>query len=262
MHIIIASDSRGRGFPQYIQSHQPFPLHWKISLLIRPGATIEKLTRETENILKLENNSQSTNVMFFAGICNLTEQINHQFGTEICYHSYQKVQNTIQAINQSFQKLQTFNCKVQYATISPVSLTSYINYQQKKGNLLKSIHQFEQITYQQKSLENDIIQINVEICKLNTLNGTSSIRLDKDVTKFSTKKRGRNGGNRKKVQNFQYDNFYDGVHPNAELANKWFLRLTNALIFDINDCEKCNTSGEDEEEEGVNEDTWDFKRKI
>lgn len=184
MHIIIASDSRGRGFPQYIQSHQPFPLHWKISLLIRPRATIEKLTRETENILKLENNSQSTNVMFFAGICNLTEKINHQFGTEICYHSYQKVQNTIQAINQSFQKLQTFNCKVQYATISPVSLTSYINYQQKKGNLLKSIHQLEQITYQQKSLENDIIQINVEICKLNTLNGTSSIRLDKDVTKF------------------------------------------------------------------------------
>lgn len=79
---------------------------------------------------------------------------------------------------------------------------------------------------------------------------------------FLQKKRGRNGGNRKKLknQNFQYDNFYDGVHPNAELANKWFLRLTNALIFDINDCEKCNTSGE--KEEGVNEDTWDFKRKI
>lgn len=54
MHIIIASDSRGREFPQYIQSHQSFPLHWKISLLIRPGETIEKLTRETENILKLK----------------------------------------------------------------------------------------------------------------------------------------------------------------------------------------------------------------
>lgn len=120
----------------------------------------------------------------------------------------------------------------------------------------------EQITYQQKSLENDIIQINVEICKLNTLNGTSSFRLDKDVTKFSTKKRGRNGGNRKEVQHFQYDNFYDGVHPNAELAKKWFLRLTNSLIFNINDCKKCNTSGEEEEKEGVNEDTWDLKRKI
>lgn len=72
--------------------------------------------------------------MFFAGICNLTEKTTHQFGTEICYHSYQKVQNTIQAINQSVQKLQTFNCKVQFSTISPVSLTSYINFQQKKGN--------------------------------------------------------------------------------------------------------------------------------
>lgn len=80
---------------------------------------------------------------------------------------------------------------------------------------------------------------------------------------FLQKKRGRNGDNRKKVQNFKYDNFYDGVHPNAGLAIKWFLRLTNALILDINDCEKCNTSGEEEEEEeeGFNEDTWDFKRK-
>lgn len=75
--------------------------------------------------------------MFFAGICNLTEKITHQFGTEICYHSYQKVQNTIQAINQSVQKLQTFNCKGQFATISPVSLTSYINFQQRKAINLK-----------------------------------------------------------------------------------------------------------------------------
>lgn len=157
MHIIIASDSRGRGFQQHIQSYQPFPLHWKISLLVRPGATIEKLTSETENILKLENdNSQCTNVIFFAGICNLTEKFT-QFETEICYHSFQKVHTRIQAINQSFQKLQTFNCKVHFATISPVSLTSYINFQQKKGNLRKSIHQLEHITYQQKSIENDII---------------------------------------------------------------------------------------------------------
>lgn len=75
MHIIIASDSRGRGFPQYIQSHQQFPLHWKISLLIRPGATIEKLTRETENILKLENNSQSTNVMFLPEFATLLKKL-------------------------------------------------------------------------------------------------------------------------------------------------------------------------------------------
>lgn len=73
MHIIIASDSRGRGFQQRIQSYRTFPLHWKISLLVRPGATIEKLTRETENILNLEKDkSQCTNVMIFAGICNLT----------------------------------------------------------------------------------------------------------------------------------------------------------------------------------------------
>lgn len=155
MHITIPSDSSRRGFQQNIQSYQPFLLHWKISLLVIPGAIIEKKTRETKNILKLvKDNSQCTNTMFFVEICNLTEKISsntHQFVTKICNHSSQKVHTTIQADNQSFQKLRTFNCKVHFATISTVSLTSYINFRQKKGNLRKSIHQCEHITYQQKS---------------------------------------------------------------------------------------------------------------
>lgn len=155
MHIIIPSDSSKRGFQQNIQSYQPFLLYWKISLLVIPGAIIEKMTRETKNILKLvKDNSQCTNTMFFVEICNLTEKFSsntHQFVTKICNHSSQKVHTTIQADNQSFQKLRTFNCKVHFATISTVSLTSYINFRQKKGNLRKSIHQCEHITYQQKS---------------------------------------------------------------------------------------------------------------
>lgn len=65
MHIIRASDSRGRGFKQHIQSCQLFLLHWKISLLVRPGATIEKLTRETKNILKLEYNNFNVQMSCF-----------------------------------------------------------------------------------------------------------------------------------------------------------------------------------------------------
>lgn len=103
MQILIDSDSSGRGFQQHYQSYRPFTLQLKISLLVWPGTTIEKLTRETENILKLEsNNSQCTNVMFFAGICNLTEKFTHQFGTETSYHSSKRVYTTIQVINQSF----------------------------------------------------------------------------------------------------------------------------------------------------------------
>lgn len=113
------------------------------------------MTRETKNILKLvKDNSQCTNTMFFVEICNLTEKFSsntHQFVTKICNHSSQKVHTTIQADNQSFHKLRTFNCKVHFATISTVSLTSYINFRQKKGNLRKSIRQCEHITYQQKS---------------------------------------------------------------------------------------------------------------
>lgn len=86
MHIIIPSDSSRRGFQQNIQSYQPFLLHWKISLLVIPKAIIEKLTRETKNILKLvKDNSQCTNTMFFVEICNLTEKSSsntHQFVTK------------------------------------------------------------------------------------------------------------------------------------------------------------------------------------
>lgn len=155
MHIIIPSDSSRRGFQQNIQSYRPFLLHSKISLLVIPGAIIEKMTRETKNILKLvKDNSQCTNTMFFVEICNLTGKFSsntHQFVTKICNHSSQKVHTTIQADNQSFHKLRTFNCKVHFATISTVSLTSYINFRQKKGNLRKGIRQCEHITYQQKS---------------------------------------------------------------------------------------------------------------
>lgn len=114
-----------------------------------------KNDKRDKNILKLvKDNSQCTNTMFFVEICNLTEKFSsntHQFVTKICNHSSQKVHTTIQADNQSFHKLRTFNCKVHFATISTVSLTSYINFRQKKGNLRKSIHQCEHITYQQKS---------------------------------------------------------------------------------------------------------------
>lgn len=184
--------------------------------------------------------------MFFVEICNLTEKFSsntHQFVTKICNHSSQKVHTTIQADNQSFQKLRTFNCKVHFATISTVSLTSYINFRQKKGNLRKSIHQCEHITYQQKSNQKDIIQINEDICKLNTLNGTRSIRLAKDVTKYFTKKGGGEemGAIVKKFKIFNLITFktrsiqMQGLHINCFLSNKF------TIFVYINDSQKRTT---------------------
>lgn len=92
MHIIIANDSRERGIPDHLQRHQTFLLHWEVSMVIRPGATNERLTEETEKILNYKKNDENvSHVLFLIGICNVTE-IKSIIYTEIKYNSLNKVE--------------------------------------------------------------------------------------------------------------------------------------------------------------------------
>lgn len=104
MHIIIANDSRERGIPDHLQRHQTFLLHWEVSMVIRPGATNERLTEETEKILNYKKNDENvSHVLFLIGICNVTE-IKSIIYTEIKYNSLNKVEKnkkTIQIIHQT-----------------------------------------------------------------------------------------------------------------------------------------------------------------
>jgi hypothetical protein len=86
-HLVIATDSRGRQLENYIKRHDPFPPTFSLSFIIKPGATIAALKKEIcLQISSLESdNFISVNVVLAAGICDLTEKINHHPGLEISY---------------------------------------------------------------------------------------------------------------------------------------------------------------------------------
>lgn len=262
MNIIIASDSRGRGFPSFIHRFRPFPSHWQVSLICIPGAPIERLTNEVELLRQNLPEKSQSHVVFMAGICNLTKKIKHQFGSEVLYNpSPEKIQSLIQIIQNSFHILQNSNCSVKFSTIAPVSLCKFKDFQIRRHLLQRSNYSLEESNLQQNCLESDIREVNLLICELNLEHNVSNIRLDKDISKISCKKRGKNGKNKKKQVKFVYDNFYDGIHPDSDLADKWYSKICSSIKCDLENYEiNLSLDSEEEMEEEV-DDTWDFKRK-
>lgn len=194
MNIILATDSRGRGLNTYLQKMNPFPPHWHVYLLFKPGASIERLSHEAQ--LLIQSSSDKTapyHVVFMGGICNLTEKFKHQFGTEIVYqHSSDKVQLLLHSIEKIFHQISlstSFSSTVQFATIPLVSIKKFKAYQSERGNLKSSKYSSDESAAQQEALENYIRFINNKISEYKTNYNSSSIRLDKDVTKISIKKR-------------------------------------------------------------------------
>lgn len=197
-----------------------------------------------------------------AGICNLTKKIKHQFGSEVLYNpSPEKIQSLIQIIQNSFHILQNSNCSVKFSTIAPVSLCKFKDLQIRRHLLQRSNYSLEESNLQQNCLESDIREVNFSICELNLEHNVSNIRLDKDISKIACKKRGKNGKNKKKQVKFVYDNFHDGIHPDSDLADKWYSKICSSIKCDLENYEiNLSLDSEEEMEEEV-DDTWDFKRK-
>lgn len=84
----------GRGFPFFHTAFfSPFPSNWQVSLICKPGALIERLAQEVVLLThKLPETSKSYRV-FKAGICNLTQKIKHQFGSEVLHNRSQENSN-------------------------------------------------------------------------------------------------------------------------------------------------------------------------
>jgi hypothetical protein len=80
--------------------------------------------------------------------------------------------------------------------------------------------------------------------------------MDRDLIKVSTKKRGRDGKNIKKVLKFIYTDMYDGVHASESLKSKWFSVLCRSALADMADHSASESSTDDDEDSGK----WDFKR--
>ena len=193
MLIIIASDSRGRGFDQFLQKAYPFPSNWKLSLICRPGGPIERLRKEVELTQKSMSKVLQTHIGFFCRDLQF-----HQKNQACTWY-----RTIIQHIQSSFK---TQPIPFSFQLFPPVSIKKFKEYQFKRRSLQSSQFSLEDTISQQICLEDDIREVILNICKINSENKVSTIRLDKDISKTSI-----NGKNRKKINKFTYDNFYDGI---------------------------------------------------
>lgn len=248
-HFIIATDSRGRGLEHYISTN--FPM-WDFTVIVIPGGQIQDLEKEIINNIHSEKKNIVT---LYAGICNLTEKINHAVGSEIMYSTC-RVGEFLSSLDSLNRFLRSKNVILKIASVPPVSIFKYQHFQkQRKLNFRSTLCDFDAFQ-QQKKLEEDIRYINTKICLLNEANNVKNIHLDKDLIKITVKHRGRTGQNRKKISKFVYNKLYDGVHPEFSLKMRWFDIICKSIQSDFNfdDVLFDTDSSEDETE------TWDFKR--
>lgn len=101
-----------------------------------------------------------------------------------------------------------------------IIIITLLTWKKNRYKLQKSIFSDLETEIQQKNIEKDLHLTNEKICELNNAIGVSNIRWDKSVCKTKTKKRGRMGTNKSVVCVYNYDGFYDGVHPNLTMADK------------------------------------------
>jgi hypothetical protein len=111
---------------------------------------------------------------------------------------------------------------------------------------------------------------------VNIINGTRTVRWDKNLVKIHSKRRGTNK-KLKKVVHYRYVDLFDGLHPHMFLSELWFIVMCDSIYRDL-PCAVTNENGVVEDEDlGVVEvveeeldivvemeenDSWDFKRIV
>ena len=142
---------------------------------------------------------------------------------------------------------------IRIAHIPSVSLKKYADFNKSKGRLHACLSSDEEKSQQQKLLEKDIDSINAHISGLNFIYNKPSLRWDKQLLVFKSKKRGRNG-KMKKVKLCNYHDLYDGVHANNQLKCIWYLNLFKSITMHPTNTTQTDTDSDSDHE------TWDFKR--
>ena len=259
--IVIATDSRGRGLQDFIQETNPFPSHWTVKHIFKPGATVKMLSDAVQNyIMHMHPNAASQHdsrvlVAIAAGICNLTNKMKHSGGVELRYDGGSKpdiLKNDLECLH---SKLVSLGCIPKIVSIAPVSIDKYAQFSMKLHRLHTPIIPLDIKQTMQKDLERDVRDVNQHVMYLNFSSGVSNVRWDKSISKVSCKRRGRNNNHMKKKLSFVYTKLFDGCHPNTDLAFQWFQQMCNSIYTDVVvPIPELSSSDEDPEQE------WDFKR--
>lgn len=183
---------RGRVLEDYIQTHTPFPPGWSLHFIISPGSTISSLHSQVSScIYKLNQPHCPIHIVFCAGICNLTEKINHLGGTEIWFnHHITKSSSLITELQDMYHDIISLqdHITIQIGTLPPASLSKSSSFMMSRKKLQDSIFSPDHVAEQQKHLETSVRAVNEAIYLLNKSLGMSTITWHKDVTKINIKK--------------------------------------------------------------------------
>lgn len=232
-HILIGTDSRGAYFEDFLSHHNLFPNDWEIYIDVAPGGTIktisEKLLTKVKT-LPVTINSQIL-IMIADGICNLTVKKKKSGRYVLLYpeeKSSDRVKQVQTEISQAVENFHCYNVVLKFATIPPASLLNVANH---------FSHTFSQedsqiLLNEQKKLEYDVDLQNSFIMSVNTINGTRTVRWDKDLVNIHSKRRGTNK-KLKKVVHYRYVALYDGLHPHMSLSAVWFDVMCDSINRDL-----------------------------
>lgn len=159
------------------------------------------------------------------------------------------------------------NTKFKLVHIPPVSLLMYDNFNRQRAKLFNSKFTLADKLKQQNELETHITIINSNISEMNCSSNLHSVRWDRDVMRFKSKKRGRNQKYKKSIKSFCYKEFYDGVHANHSLKKKWFSYMLESSDKDCSqtptqssNTHHSDTSSDDDDDDDNTSSSWDFKR--
>ena len=241
-HILIVTDSRGRGLQPFLASRISRQLA-AIQVDVLPGATLETITAHLQS--KIDRNTDLT--IIAGGICNFTQKCKENNEKLLAYHRTEgKVEHVKDLLVQVAGELQG---KLAIATIPPASLKRYYT----RFNNKEPPAALDQ---QQKELLQDIAEVNRDITTINKAANLKVIDLHTQCFSNSLDRKKKNRSNterRRKI--FNEHLLPDGVHPNSTLEHKWFSRYEQAINSWLQ-----STSSSDTESDAAAADDWDYKR--
>lgn len=114
---------------------------------------------EKENINNLHSEKKNI-VTLYAGICNLTEKINHAVGSEIMYSTC-RVGEFLSSLDSLNKCLRSKNVILKIASVPPVSIFKYQHFQKHRTLNFRSTLCDVDAFQQQKKLDEDIRYISI-----------------------------------------------------------------------------------------------------
>jgi len=203
-HILLISDSRGRGLKAKIQSFTSQDLEINYEEIVLPGATLETIYKRITRSRRRQRTTWDL-IIINAGICNFT---NRKFcrGNRYLEYTTSKLDETRKTIDQI---LENFGTQVHICTITPASLAKYSTDRPEET---------PQVKEEQDHLLKDIEEVNQHIVDRNIQKDCPTINLASNTYTRTLKKQ---GNKRKRIEKFSPKELEDGVHPTQKLQDIW-----------------------------------------